>query len=729
MDGFCKKMELMMFKKHFLGLILGLFTVSNVLNCADRYDLASLKEAMYQSQQAPAEKDAAAAQGAGAVGLMDSGAAASAESSVEDDSIFAKIALLSGCLVHFPGHYQYSTLLNGADLYENNVISGLYTLLVASSKKMLDEHEVTVPDLAKITDPLGKWLYQFFYRNGATLSPTKSKASIAYYLTPAQIGQLYMISFDVAGNEALIKTLKPKTMSWPQFNSFVDVYRAVFAKSTPALAIQDDVMQNLARAVLLSFFWAKFISDSAISVTMARSNIDKLYSVISKNPSVAATVDLEGRSLVWIEAEIIKRIIQNYTSNLPKPPIQGTVMLPSGKDFPDCGESCIRGLFLAAFYVPKAKKLVVPDHSENPSFYKPEIRVFFDEFPDLVAQSSNVARNKWGIMLSGLPGIEYNESLYDLKTSLINTALLLAQLVPGSYQNFLVATGQEVDLDPKAIHGCLSSSRKNVEKFLEQFAQDHKLKIFDFEDVGDDTTFKVHSTSAKKKDSPVIAYTLEPKHMDCLLRLSNNRHENLISKNPLIAYDILRYTIPLIFAAYDLASNGLFKDGYLALLPVTPKANLDYIITNIKDWGNLRPEDQELLDNHDKALYKALKARLDQSAKYLIDNYIDKDTSNIISVVVEKPRLIEQLAAQGFNVNIREKVPFCEGCSLNTPLEIAVMLGNYRSAKVLLKYGADFTIPYVYGSDGKSILNYVIETEDANSPLKKVFEEYALIGA
>lgn len=620
----------------------------------------------------------------------------------------AKTDLLHNSLQHFPDKYQSCSLLHGANLYVNNIINGLYVLLVAARPEVRDGNVFITSDEAATTDPLGQLLAQLFYRHGNVVSPTGSKAALAFYLTPMQWGQMYAASFDIDKFIDLIRSFKPKKVSWPQFDRFLNCYRAFFsAKADPHLAAQRD----LARSIIMAFVWAKFVIKDDISVAQARQNLALLYDGIKNIKYDWAKEEPQTSRLSALEDQVIKNINLNYTASLPKPPVQGKVTLADGNTFPDCGESCWRGLFLAAFYQANINQIVVPTH-EASNFYDPVVVDYFKRFSILGEQNTPIARDMWGQIISYRPNISYFEDGYDVQPEFTNMMCLLAQLVPGSYQKLLVLEGQDINLSPASIYDYLHDNLERAEKLLTQFAADHELKLFDFKKENHDIKFKLRKTKGKKKDLPMLVYSVEPSHMDCTLKL--NIENNLDNSDPLIAYNELNLQAPIIFAAYDIANNGFFKKGYLALLQSVSTSEIDYIINNIKAWKMLRPEDQKMLNKPAKAAFKAYKLGLMVAFDILIDKVdyikasqvIDYDldlikylyvrglinADNINEVLAyatyflyTDPAIIEFLLDKGADVNYVQDIYG----NKQSPLERVVFNKNIEIVALLLARGAD----------------------------------------
>lgn len=607
-----------------------------------------------------------------------------------DDSTdaLAKIALLYDSLPFFPGKYQDSSLLHGANLYENNVINGLYVLLVAAKDEMRDGNVFTIPSGELTIDPLGKLLAQLFYRHGSTLAPTRSQAGLAYYLTPIQWGQIYAASFDFKNNEDLIKSFKPKNLSWPQFNKFFDVYKTIFSVTT-------GTQRNLARSILMAFCWAKFVNNHDLTVVQARQNLANLYDGIKniKNEWSGAVMDLGVLSA--LAEQVIKNINLIYTAGLPNPPVQGNAFLADGAHFPDCGESCWRGLFLAAFYQSDIQKIFLPDRLAEPIFYDIAIVDYFNRFASLLDQNTHEARNAWAQIISHRPYIDYVEAGYDVKPEFRNMMCLLAQLVPGSYRRLLISEGHEIDLSPKAIYDYLHDNLAHAQKLLEQFAADHGLEVFDFENKEDNVTdFKLRKIRYDNKEPAMLVYSATPIHMDCKLKL--NIKNELESADPLIVCNKLNLQEPIIFAAYDIANNGIFKKGYLALVESVTKNEIDYIINNIKAWKMLRPEDQKLLDNPAKAAGKATKFGLSKAFDILLDKISPSQANKLIKYMCYKDLdTIQKIYAKGF-INDR---------NINETLLYAFS-GNCLSVEVvrfLLEKGANVNYVDVHGNSAAKI--------------------------
>lgn len=666
-----------------------------------------------------------------------------------ENDILAKIDLLRGSLSFFEGKYQNSTLLHGANLYENNVINGLYTLLVATGKKSHNGHEVVIADLESTKEPLGKLLYQFFHRNGNTLAPTKSKAVLAYYLTPVQLGQLYAYSFDFdLAKKDLLRSIKPRKLSWPQFNNFLEVYSNIFEEvDADSGRIQ---FANLARVIILAFFWSKFLNNITISFEEAKANLEAFYAEL-EGPVKGGVVG-DNALLTQIENQVITNISSIYLAILPKPPVQGEVILSDGVDFPDCGESCWRGLFLAAFHTSTAEELLL-DSLKGPGFYSAELVDYFKSFSTLSAQNSQLARDKWGAILSSRPFIDYISEYYDLRPNFVNMMCLLAQLVPGSYQKFLeqeeqvfevvesksgagagageLATGElEVErpnLLPGNIYAYLHTKPKRAEKFLKQFADDHGLKIFDFETRADGTDFKIRSLGSEKQQAPILVYNMQPTHVDCnlVIKIKNDFKKD----DPLVACNELSPQMPIIFTAYDLANNGFFQQGYLSLMSTISKEQLDDMIKNIKGWGQLRPEDEELASDLVFALYKAKKYRLDHVVSYLMDG-MDKKSANLFLYFSDTADEIEDLIKQGFDINapIVKDNDYVMG--LRTLLGDAVLVNDFKKADMLLEHGADLNLVYLFSyfdlatlrEESQTIWQYV--QREGSPEMRAVFAKY-----
>lgn len=612
------------------------------------------------------------------------------ESASLDNGPLAKIALLQNSLTTWPRCGQKSSLLHGAHLWENNTVAGLYSLLVVCTEQEVNDQIRRVASPEQTVEPLGLLLTQLFYRAGNTTSVTNSKSMPAYYLNPTQLGQIYGATFEILAQAELIKACKPKKMSWPQFNKLHDSLLSIFGNSDASNSAQ----QDLARALLMAFFWTKFINNSSVPTSQAQRNIAEFKAGFASIGVIGSDESaIVGSGLRDIEAHIIEHIGHAYSANLPKPPAQGYVDISNSRHFPDCGESGLRGLFYAAFYDYQTKKFNLP--ADASAHYDAGLISFFTKYPDLAAQETREARNDWGKLLSGRKGVKYGQSFllsgYDLACNFTNVMSMLAQLAPSCFVEFTVQTGAVVDCSPAAIQAYFANHPEQAQSFLNLFALTHGLKLLNFSSrlLSDSATFEIYTSGSASS----LIFNTKSGHMDCHLKLSA-RKELPQTNDPLIDCTNLQEANPLVFAAYELANYNYFNNGYLALIPIKTRHEILNIAQNLKQWGLLRPQDSDLINDLEQTILLLDDQKLHYVADKIIKENLDPYRNRLLHLIismsdyVNKKEAIERVLALGIDINATDAAG----------RNVLHRCKDIFEIKLLLEQGACSTVTDRYGN-------------------------------
>jgi ankyrin repeat protein len=603
-----------------------------------------------EEHKGPDEEDAApAGAGTGAVAGGAEGAAAGVVGGAEEAPVvvsqgaLAKIdQLLRGSLTGVPKAMQGASLLHGAMLWEMGIVKMLYALLVTPKKVEVGGQARLEPDAENTQFPLGKALIEFFRLTGEAFKPSSAETVVSVHLTPEKLGQLYKVLIN-GGEIPEPFESRPKKVRFTRIKEYKDALNSckVNALLNP---------KNLLPSIIMAFFWAKFVMGITLlrvptlaearenikifmqSAQVGLSDVSSLASAASAGGAVldAGATVVEGavaplnesQDLAVVEAEVIARIIAMYQYKIPKPPLQGNAIIQplpgTGKlrTFPDCGESGMRGLFLAAFYDRKNKQFVVP--SASACVYSTELKNYFQTFPTVDNQVDDEARNAWGKLCSDRPELIYSGSFLncDLACSFQNVMSLLGILVPGAVPMDCNCSKEASGLPAvggagAAAGGGVPSPKKPLhkktcaQKILHNFCSlpGHDLEVSELL-VGSQTSWKITSKKDGDKNCHLF-FNTDLGHMSCELRIQAGAAGRTMRqiKDPILGGSDAISVIPkdpdlvepLVFAASRMAQQGNFTDGYVFMYEDLTEAQRKQLVFNINSWNFMLPEQKTIL--------------------------------------------------------------------------------------------------------------------------------------
>jgi ankyrin repeat protein len=441
------------------------------------------------------------------------------------------------------------------------------------------------------------------------------------------------------------------------------------------------------------------------------------------------------KDLESVEAEIIARIKSNYLYNIPKPPVQASVEISplegtlDKRKFPDCGESGLRGLFCAAFYIINQQRFTINslDDSDMQDPYSQKLRDFFEKYSSVAKQNCQNARNAWAALCSDKDKIAYNKAdkRCDLESRFENVISLLAMLTPGTIPadcrcletiGGAGATAAESTAKLQYLH-----NQECAKRILTNFCNlpGHNLAMTDFKSDGYYASWKIRSTKPGDQEC-YLYFTTMPEHMNCELRGQKKSTFGLITDPIFAGSDAISVMPkkpdliePLVFAAARMAQQQNFIAGYCALIPYSTHNERNIIRQNIEKWALFLPEEQRIFRKNnadDYCIHYLLhpyKMSLLNTVKFILENYYKKDdivdciNPDSIHFFMTKNKDTQGLSLLSQTRDTFDKIKIDEkyeldlslyrqiGLGSQTALQLAVSLNYEDGIRLLLAMGAN----------------------------------------